>query len=353
MLLFVLVRILVAENILRFTNNAIIESVIFSTITQILLMLLLPLTLYCLFMKSKPKAVFNLCNFKKPSYDVIIISVLFGFGAFIFNMLISSFFNGILGFLGYRGSASYVPIDYGLINFLFDILLVAILPAICEEFMHRGILLQGVKSMGYKKAILFSSLLFGLIHLNVEQFFYAAILGGLLAIITVATKNIWPAIIIHFVNNGIIVYLRGAKVFDWFGGNYIEVLMGYFEGFNLFLFISLMIVIFLAVISFLIFLVYLLFKRTVVKQVETQILKSHNQKVGISFNNTKFDSEIKKIIDKSTINLDYNNMRSILDIVLPKEKEIYKPVLSDKIFLYVSIFLGGLTTLFTFIWGLL
>lgn len=355
MILFVLVRILVSERILHFTDNAIVEGVIFSFITQVLLMLSLPLLLYCLLLKTKPKEVFKLCNFRKPKLDIILISFLFGLGAFVFNMVISSFFSGILGFFGYRSAGSFSPADYELANFLFDILLVAILPAICEEFMHRGILLQGAKKLGYKKSIFYSSLLFGLIHLNVEQFFYAAILGGFLATIAVASKNIWPAIIVHFVNNGIIVYLRGARAFGWFGGNYAEVIMNYFNGFNLFLFVSLMIVVFLLVTGFLIFLIYLLYKRSVLKEVETKILKLHNKKVSIGLNSANIteNSEIKKIVDESSINLDYNNMRSILDIVLPKEKETFKPELFDKVFLLAAIFLGGITTVFTFIWGLL
>ena len=47
--------------------------------------------------------------------------------------------------------------------------LVAVLPAIGEEFLHRGIVLQGIKHMGFKKAIVLSSLLFGLVHFNIQQ----------------------------------------------------------------------------------------------------------------------------------------------------------------------------------------
>ena len=71
-----------------------------------------------------------------------------------------------------------------------ELLLVAILPAFCEEFIHRGVLLQGIKHAGFKKAIVISSLMFGLIHFNIQQFFYAFIIGLILGFVSVVAKNI-------------------------------------------------------------------------------------------------------------------------------------------------------------------
>lgn len=354
MFLFVLIRILVAENLLRFTNNSVLQSIIFSTITQIILMLILPLFLYYLLIKEKPKAVFKLCNFKKPKLDIVLISLLFGLAVFVFNIVISSFFNGVLGFWGYRSAVVHTPADYTALKFIVDILLVAILPAVCEEFMHRGIILQGSKNLGYKKAIFYSAILFGLIHLNIEQFFYAAILGVVLAIITIATKNIWPAIIVHFVNNAIVVYLRGANAFGWWGNNYTSVISGFMENLNVLVFINVILIVFLLVVAIMAYLTYLLYKRTVVKELENKIFNITNKQTSITFDNAQQveDSEVEKIIKQSDINLDYSSMRSIIDVVLPKEREVHKATLKDKVFLYASVFLGLLTTIFTFIWGL-
>ena len=84
------------------------------------------------------------------------------------------------------------------------------LPAFCEEFMHRGIVLQGIKHIGFKKAIVISALLFGLLHFNINQVAYAFVIGLILGFVAVVSKNIYPAMIIHFTNNFISVYLDFA-----------------------------------------------------------------------------------------------------------------------------------------------
>lgn len=106
-------------------------------------------------------------------------------------------------------------------TFLIQLNTVAILPAICEEFLHRGVLLNGLKEIGIKKAILISSLMFGLLHFNINQFFYATILGMLMALVSVVSKSIYPAMIIHFTNNAISVYLSSAESYGWFGKTFI------------------------------------------------------------------------------------------------------------------------------------
>ena len=100
--------------------------------------------------------------------------------------------------------------------------MVAVLPGFCEEFLHRGIVLQGIKHAGFKKAIVISSLLFGLIHFNIQQCFYAFIVGMIMGFVSVVAKNIFPAIIIHFTNNAISVYLEYASVRGWWLGDMLE-----------------------------------------------------------------------------------------------------------------------------------
>ncbi len=46
-------------------------------------------------------------------------------------------------------------------------------------------------------AILLSSVIFGLIHLNALQIIYAAVMGALLALVYVRSESIWAAIFAH------------------------------------------------------------------------------------------------------------------------------------------------------------
>ena len=161
-------------------------------------------------------AAYKICElirmFKKANYKTVLISIAIGLIVFILNIAVSTFLSYILSLLGYHASTSSgtaVAPTWG--SFFLSLLTVAILPAICEEFTHRGLLLSGYKKLGFKKAVILSALMFGLIHLNVNQFFYATVIGLVLAVVTLYSRSIVPAIIIHFMNNGINVYLEFAE----------------------------------------------------------------------------------------------------------------------------------------------
>ena len=98
----------------------------------------------------------------------------------------------------------------------------AVLPGIFEEIVHRGILLKGyTKEIGVKRALIYSSILFGLMHLNVGQVFYATIMGLLIGITVIVSGSIFPAMIVHFVNNAINIYLVYAAHNQLVGYNFL------------------------------------------------------------------------------------------------------------------------------------
>ena len=82
------------------------------------------------------------------------------------------------------------------------IILMVIGAPILEELLFRGIILDGfLHHYSPKKAIIWSSILFGLVHLNPWQF-VAAFTGGLLiGWIYWQTRSLLPAMFIHFVMN--------------------------------------------------------------------------------------------------------------------------------------------------------
>ena len=57
--------------------------------------------------------------------------------------------------------------------------------------------------------------------------------------------------------------------------------------------------------------------------------------------------------DSTNVNLEFEEMKDLLDIVLPKQKYVYKKTFKDNVFIIASIVLAGLVTIFTFVWGLL
>lgn len=81
------------------------------------------------------------------------------------------------------------------------ILFAAILPALCEEFVFRGILYHTYRHQSIIKGAVFSALAFGLMHLNLHQMPYAFVSGILFALIDEASGSILVSVCLHFLVN--------------------------------------------------------------------------------------------------------------------------------------------------------
>jgi membrane protease YdiL (CAAX protease family) len=80
---------------------------------------------------------------------------------------------------------------------------IGVVPSVCEEVLFRGYILRNLeRSTTFWGAIIVSGLLFGAFHIRFTQFIPLALLGMLLAWMTIRTRSIWPAIVAHLVNNG-------------------------------------------------------------------------------------------------------------------------------------------------------
>ncbi len=94
------------------------------------------------------------------------------------------------------------------------LVLVALTPAICEEFLFRGVLLAGTRShLTPIRVILLNGVIFGLFHVpsaTVFRLLPSAMLGMLLAWVVLRTRSIWPGMLMHFINNGSIVILASS-----------------------------------------------------------------------------------------------------------------------------------------------
>ncbi len=102
------------------------------------------------------------------------------------------------------------PESYHLYNFILDIIGTAIVPAFCEEFLFRGLILFALLPYGKKTAVLGSAILFGLMHQNPAQIVYTVVLGVVLALIAIESNSIWGGIILHFANNFVSVIMSAV-----------------------------------------------------------------------------------------------------------------------------------------------
>lgn len=86
-------------------------------------------------------------------------------------------------------------------NIWINIIIISIIAPIVEEFIFRKLLIDRTIIYGEFLSILLSALLFGLFHGNLNQFFYAFLIGGFFAYIYIKTGKIIYTIILHMITN--------------------------------------------------------------------------------------------------------------------------------------------------------
>ena len=79
--------------------------------------------------------------------------------------------------------------------------MIVIVPAFCEEFLFRGLVLGNLLPYGKGVAVIGSALLFAAMHQNFAQFLYTAVAGILMGLLYAESRSIWPSTLVHMLNN--------------------------------------------------------------------------------------------------------------------------------------------------------
>ena len=94
---------------------------------------------------------------------------------------------------------------------------------ICEEIIFRGIIEEGfIETYGGPTAVLYSALIFGVIHLLPLQVVNAFLAGILLGWIYWKTRSLWIVMILHILNNYLAFRFADfdtTSVREWFGND--------------------------------------------------------------------------------------------------------------------------------------
>ena len=202
---FLIIRCLSSFGLFNFLGDG--SSFVFGFLIQVVLLLGGSFFVFPKLCKKNLKQTKEFFALRKLEKNKILICFLIGFLVFVLNIFVSSFFFNLISSLGYSQPRSTGESTYSLLTLFLNLIFTALLPGICEEMVHRGMILNSLKKFGVKYAIVISAILFGLLHLNIEQFFYATIIGLYLGFLTIYSSSIIPAIVVHFMNNALSVIL--------------------------------------------------------------------------------------------------------------------------------------------------
>lgn len=156
-----------------------------------------------------------------PRY--FLIALLLQVGLFFLAQLNALFLSFLENF-GYEDPGISLPSMDGF-GFFGVLTVVAVLPAILEETIFRGILLGGLKNFGKVGSILLCGALFALYHQNPAQTLYQFCCGVAFALIVVRSGSVLPTVLAHFVNNALILLLTKFGVESLVGSIYSVVLL--------------------------------------------------------------------------------------------------------------------------------
>ena len=338
------------------------RDVVSSLLIQVGFMFLLPLGLCKLIFKTSTKAIFSDVRFKKISIKHIFISIGLGVCLYVISLYVATIFNTLLGLFGYSGAssgASEGPMSVG--SLFLSIFLSCVLPAFCEEFLHRGVLFSGLnKQVGVKKAVVISAVLFALMHLNISQFGYAFVAGLLLGYVTFLTGSIFPAMIMHFMNNFIGTYLSFSMSNQLPLGKVVNAMFGASSFGSSLLFSALIFIVVVMLFRWLLNIMLTDIHRTKFIEARSQIVKEY-----LRVELLKGEQEAKNLFLKTGFGftsfeeVEIAGKKRIIEIKVPLSavgiatSVSRKPSFAESVFYYANLFVGIAVTILTLFWGVM
>ena len=170
---------------------------------------------------------------KKLNAKQVLLTPLITISCLIAFLPLATAFSDLLSVMGYKGSIA-VPTEAEAAPYITAIFIIALLPAIGEEWLIRGAILKGLNEKGVFFGVFISAFLFAFMHFNPLQTVYQFCLGTVLAVVAVYSGNVICTVIIHFLNNlislTISTFAPDFLSFDFGGFNYLIYLAMFIAG---------------------------------------------------------------------------------------------------------------------------
>lgn len=97
-------------------------------------------------------------------------------------------------------------------EYLLALLCAAVVPAVSEELLFRGLLLHMLRRrMGNRAAAVLSAFLFALLHLSLPGMATLMVIGLFLSLLVIRTGNLWSTMLFHGLYNGVVIVVNALE----------------------------------------------------------------------------------------------------------------------------------------------
>lgn len=195
------------EQLAAFTRAPLVNEVL-----EIVLSLTLFTIPYILFMRIAGMRLTDTEGFCKPKKGTVLPHLLIGIGFCSFSNVAVSKAGELLERFGLKDVSTSAGAKDGVWGFLMALLATAIVPALMEEFVFRGVLTTLLRPFGDAFCVLATAAVFGMFHGNFEQIPFAFIIGLALGYIRVKSGSVAVCMAVHAANNTVSVLLTYGKL---------------------------------------------------------------------------------------------------------------------------------------------
>ncbi|MEQ8187405.1 MAG: ABC transporter permease subunit/CPBP intramembrane protease [Candidatus Eremiobacterota bacterium] len=172
-----------------------------------LLLIFSPSIIFLYFWKYDIKEILRIRGF---SIGTILIAILLGLSGMVVTMQISALQNVFFPFPSAEKVLGplldVLKAKNGLADFLIKFSMIALLPALCEETLFRGVLQSTLEKHLKNRlhAIIYTAVIFGMFHMSPYRFIPTMIIGLYLGYLAQRSKSIFPGMLVHAINNGLV-----------------------------------------------------------------------------------------------------------------------------------------------------
>lgn len=166
-------------------------------------------------------------GFYKPAWNHLLGAAVLACGFYLINIVLSYGMCIIFPESASRVSDSFAQIMDG--SLPVHLFVIALTPAVCEEMLFRGVIFQSMRAKYRITAAMgLVAVLFGIYHMSIVKLIPTGLLGLVLCYVAYGTGSIFPAMLMHFLNNAVSVVIseypkQAGNIFPWLARDVLSV----------------------------------------------------------------------------------------------------------------------------------